>query len=74
MAVVGDYFHYGSKNDQEKGGVFSPPEVSSALKEAVRVKSSVTVIVREAEAFCLGLPDFQIMVRYQVSTLNKYHT
>ena len=59
MAVVGDYFHYGSETDQEKRGTSgsSPPEVSSALKEAVRVKSSVTVVVREVEAFCLGLPD-----------------
>ena len=46
----------GSKTDQENRGS-SPPEVSSALKEAVRIKSSVTVVVREAEAFCLGLPD-----------------
>ena len=73
MEMSGITVNQGSETDQEKGGS-SPPEVSSALKEAVRVKSSVTVIVREAEAFCLGLPDCQIMVRYQVSTLNKYHT
>ena len=50
MEMPGITVNQGSETDQEKGGS-SPPEVSSALKAAVRVKFSVTVIVREATVF-----------------------